>query len=139
MMYSGDEDYGDDVTSPTNRPYWYVQPLGLTPRDMLDQAAIDAMNTNVRNLLTLGFHSGASAIRAIGAELQMQWMDETDPTDTSGGYVQLWRDDAGRYVTVWFVSEYGDANDVATPAEWDAARVGFDTQPLGWANSTRDE
>lgn len=109
-----------------------VQSLHLLASDMVPASIVDHLNRVARNLVGLGVYTGAEALRTIGAERQMHVVDQTDPDDTDGGYVQLWRGDDGRYLTVWFVSEYGAADDVTTVEEWDAARVGFDNQRLGW-------
>lgn len=114
-----------------------VQPLGLTRTDMIDQATVDVLNAEVREVLALGEAQVYAdvALRQVGDKHGMVLADTTSATDTDGGYVELWRLPDGRYTTVWFVSQFGAADAVNTPEQYEADAVGFDNQTLGWGET----
>lgn len=79
-----------------------VQPLGLTGTDMIDQATVDALNAEVREVLASGEAQVYAdvALRQVGDKHGMVVADTTSASDTDGGYVELWRLPDGRYTAV---------------------------------------
>jgi hypothetical protein len=103
--------------------------------DMIDQAYCDRLNA--RAIAVMRANPGRSASGAIDQvilEEAMGMVDETDPKDTNGGYVQLYRLPNDRYATVWIVSPIGSAMDVTDADDYENNAIGFDTQALGWDN-----
>ena len=107
-----------------------TQPLGLTHRDMIDQAMVDALNAEVKALLVE--HDGQNAadteIEAIADRHGFVVVEQDD-------CVTLVRDANDRYATIWYESEFGQAMGVRSPAQYDADAIGFDNQTLGWADA----
>jgi hypothetical protein len=107
-----------------------VQALGLTYKDMIDAAAVETLNTEVKAMLESkhGQMSAEDAIEAVG---------------DSWGFVLIERDNEaalirnadGQYATVWYESAYGQAMSVYTTQQYDADAVGFDNQTLGWGET----
>lgn len=89
------------------------------------------LNNQAKRLVARGMCAD-EAIRDVLQNQNAELVDSTDPHDTDGGYVELWRV-AGRYVSVWFISPFGHASDVSDDTAYDAACIGFCNDiPPGW-------
>lgn len=107
-----------------------VQALGLTHRDMISQAAADALNAEVQVLLTE--HNG-----------QLSAEDAMEQVADQHGYTLVERDNEtalmrnqdGEYAILWYESQFGQAMSVFTADEYENGAVGFDNQVLGWGET----
>jgi hypothetical protein len=107
-----------------------AQPLGLTYKDMLDQATIDELNNEVKALLT---------------ECNEQMLAEAaiDEVADKHGFVvveadggtTLVRNEDGKYAVIWYESEFGQARFICGADDYEQEAIGFDNQTLGWANA----
>src|SRR6266568_3654095 len=107
-----------------------VQPLGLTYRDMIDQSAVDALNSEAKALMA-------------ASNDQMSAEDAIEQVADSWGFVLVERDNEtalirnadGQHAVIWYESEFGQAMDTYTVKDYDGDAIGFDNQTLGWAET----
>lgn len=104
-----------------------VQPLGLTYKDMIDQAAVDTLNAEAKAMLDAnhGQMNATDAIEAVADSWGFVLVERDNET-------ALIRNADGQYATVWYESQFGQAMSVYTPKQYDEDAVGFDNQELGW-------
>lgn len=111
-----------------------AQPLGLTYRNMINQAAVDTLNSEAKAMMT-------------ASNDQMSAEDAIEAVADSWGFVFVERDGGtaliqnadGQYATIWYESQFGQAMDIYTANEYDADAVGFDNQELGWGEVPSDD
>lgn len=103
--------------------------LVLEAKDMIDQAEMDRLNTEVKDTLTLngGYAIANNTMRHIAGKNGYTLVEAEDD-----GTVELWCGPDGRYATLWFESIFGQAGDINTAQEYDDDAVGFDRQTLVW-------
>jgi hypothetical protein len=107
-----------------------VQALGLTARDMIGQATVDALNAEVRALLDE--HNE-----------QLSAEDAMERVADQHGYVLVERDNetalmhnaVGEYATLWYESQFGQAMAIFSADDYENDGVGFGNQVLGWGET----
>jgi hypothetical protein len=102
----------------------------VDPAMFMERSEAEAFNREAVELLSSTL-DGETALRSVLAFNGFTRVDTTDPNNTDGGYVELHRLN-GRYLIVWFSSQFGHAFEVTSADEFENAHIGFDDQHLHW-------
>lgn len=107
-----------------------AQPLGLTYKDMIDDASVAHLNAEVKAMLAEhhGQMSAEDALEAVADRSGFLLVERDNET-------ALVRNADGLYATIWYESQFGQAMSVYTPEQYEEDAVGFDNQALGWAET----
>lgn len=104
--------------------------------DMTNQAVVDRLNAHTADLMRQHGWNAEQALDEALHELRIagaEMITETNPNDTNGGYIQLYRLADGKHINIWY-SAYKAAEDVTTAEQFllNGDGVGFDNQDLEW-------
>jgi len=108
----------------------------MTTYDMTDQATVDRLNARTANLMREHGWNAEQALDKVLHELRIagaEQITETNPANTDGGHIQLYRLADGKHINIWY-SAYKAAEDVTTADQFlnGGDGVGFDDQELEW-------
>lgn len=103
---------------------------------MTNQATVDDLNNRTAELMRECGWNAEQALDQVLWDLRIagaRQITETNPDDTNGGYIQLYRLADGKHINIWY-SAYKPAEEVETAEQFlnNGDGVGFDDQELEW-------